>query len=126
VGYIDMERLFQNLKEGKKIQEDVQKRRADYEKLVDEKQKTIDQAKSEKKSDEDMQKIVDKIKIELKPKQEEILKYEAEVQQKLMGKIKEMTKVVSKRYGVDVVLDKRVVYFGGLDLTDFIVDKLNK
>ncbi len=126
IGYIDMERLFQSLKEGRKIQADVQLKRADYEKLVDSKQKEIEKAKADKKSDEEIQKVVDKIKEELKPKQEEILKFESEVQQKLLAKIKEMTKVVAKRYSVDVVIDKRVVYFGGFDLTDFIADRLNK
>lgn len=126
IGYIDMERLFQNLAEGKKIQADVQKRREEYEKFVDEKQKLIEQAKTDKKSDEEIQKLVESIKVELKPKQEEVIQYETGVQQKLMSKVKEMTKVLAKKYGVDVVLDKRVVYNGGFDLTDFLVDKLNK
>ena len=55
-----------------------------------------------------------------------MIQYETGVQQKLMSKVKEMTKVLAKKYGVDVVLDKRVVYNGGFDLTDFLVDKLNK
>ena len=126
IGYIDMERLFQNLVEGKKIQADVQKRREEYEKFVDEKQKLIEQAKTDKKNEEEIQKLVDSIKLELKPKQEEVIQYETSVQQKLMAKVKEMTKVLAKKYGVDVVLDKRVVYNGGFDLTDFLVDKLNK
>lgn len=126
IGYIDMEKLFQNLTEGKKIQADIQKRREDYEKFVDEKQKSIEKAKADKKTDEEIQKLVEGIKAELKPKQEEVIQYETGVQQKLMAKVKEMTKVVSKKYGIDVVLDKRVVYNGGFDLTDFVVDKLNK
>jgi hypothetical protein len=33
---------------------------------------------------------------------------------------------VAKNYGIDVILDKRVVLVGGFDLTDYVIRKLNK
>ena len=126
VGYIDMDRLLQNFKEAKKIQEELQKKRDEYQKTFEEKQKKIEEAKNNKKSDKEVQEMIAKMEEELKPQQEMVLKNEMEVQRNLLNKIVTLAKKVKKEYGIDVILDKRVVYDGGFDLTDFILDKLNK
>ncbi len=125
IGLLDMERLFSNYSEGKQIQVDLQKRRQEYQKEVEAKQKMIEDAKKDKKSEEEVKKMIEKGEGELRPKQEELLQYESEVQGRLVAKIKEITKSVSKKYGIDVVVDRRAAYVGGFDLTDFVVEKLN-
>jgi Skp family chaperone for outer membrane proteins len=125
VGYIDMERLWLNLKEGREIQTDLQKKREEYQKLLETKQKEVDQARKDKKSDEDIQKMLAKVETELRPQQEQIMQNENEVQGRILSKVREFSKVVAKQYGIDVVLDKRFVFSGGFDLTDFVVEKLN-
>jgi len=125
IGFLDMERLFANYKDGKEMQAEVQKRREAYQAIVEEKQKSVQKAREEKKSDEEIQKMITAVEGELRPKQEEILQYEAEIQGRLIFKIKEISKSVAKVYGVDVVLDRRAVFAGGFDLTDFVVEKLN-
>jgi Skp family chaperone for outer membrane proteins len=125
IGLLDMEKLFSNYTEGKQIQVDLQKRRQEYQKEVEGKQKLIEDAKKDKKSDDEVKKMIEKVEGELRPKQEELLQYEAEVQGRLVSKIKEITKSVSKKYGIDVVIDRRAAYVGGFDLTDFVVEKLN-
>jgi len=126
VGYIDMEKLFSNFNEAKKAQAELQKKREDYQKTFEDKQKGLEKARKDKKSDEDIQKLINKIEDELKPKQEDILRNEADVQKRLLGKVTEVTKVVAKQYNIDVVVDKRAIYFGGFDLTEFLLEKLNK
>jgi Skp family chaperone for outer membrane proteins len=37
-----------------------------------------------------------------------------------------VVEVVAKEVGIDVVVDKQVVIAGGIDLTDMVVNKLNK
>lgn len=125
IGFIDMERLFANFKEGKDAQADLIKRREEFQKLAEEKQKSIEDAKKDKKSDEEIQKLTAKVEGELRPKQEEILQHESEVQGRIVLKIKEITKMVAKRFGITVTLDRRAIFDGGLDLTEFVVEKLN-
>ncbi len=125
IGYIDMERLLPSLKEGREIQVELQKKREEYQKTLETKQKEIDQARKDKKSDEELQKMMSKIESELRPVQEQILQNEAEVQNRILSKVKEFSKVVAKQYGIDVVVDKRSIFSGGFDLTDFVVEKLN-
>ncbi len=125
IGFLDMERLFAGFKEGKDVQLDLQKRREEFQKIFDEKQKTVEQARKDKKSDEDVQKMVNAIQTELTPQRDVLVQHESEAQAVILGKIREVTRQVAKRNGVDVVLDRRAVYAGGFDLTDFVIEKLN-
>ncbi len=126
LGYIDIEKIFINYKESKKIQDNMQKKRDDYQKDVEQKQKKIEEAKKNNKNDEELKKLVEQIEKELRPKQEDILKQEAEIQRTLFDKIMGAVTKVRREYGIDVVMEKRVVYSGGFDLTDFVIEKLNK
>ncbi|MFC1752632.1 OmpH family outer membrane protein [Thermoproteota archaeon] len=124
IGFIDMEKLLINYKGAKAIQEDLQKAREAYQTVFEEKQKELQKAKEQGKSEEELKAILVKIEEELKPKRDEMIKHEQEVQMRLLGKIVETGKLIAKDYGIDVVVDKRVVYVGGFDLTDFILEKL--
>ena len=46
--------------------------------------------------------------------------------EKLKQEILSASNQVAKEYGIDVVLDKQVVYYGGFDLSDFVIEKLNQ
>lgn len=127
IGFIDLDKVLVNYKESKKIQEDIQKRRESYQKEFEQRQKELEDAKAEKKKkDTEIQAMVTKMESELKPKQEEVLKYEMEVQKTLMSKISKTAQEVASGYGIDVILDRRAVLVGGFDLTDFVVQALNK
>ncbi len=126
VGYLDMDRILSRYKDAQKIQEQIQKKREEYLKLVDEKQKKIEEARSKNKKDSEIQDLIKKFKTELQPKEEEMAKHEGEQQRSLLSKILDAADKVKGQYGIDVVVDKRVVYLGGFDLSDFVLEKLNK
>ncbi len=126
IGYIAMERILMNYEEAKTIQQELQEKRDAYQQEVVEKRKEIEDARKAKKSEEDIQRLVTETEANLKLKQEGIFRNEVEKQEKLLAKIINLGNLVAKEYGIDVVLDKRVVYSGGFDLTDFILDKLNQ
>jgi len=125
IGFIDMERLISNYKGAQKIQVEMREKLEDYQKIVAKKQEKIEKAKKNKKSEKEIEKLVTEIEEELKPKQEELRRFESDAHIRLMSKITETAKLISKEYGIDVVLDKRVVYVGGFDLTNFILEKLS-
>ena len=70
--------------------------------------------------------MISEMEAELKPKRDEILKQEMEIQRGIVGKVIETARLEAKKIGVDVVLDKRAVYIGGTDLTEFVIDRLKK
>lgn len=126
IGYIDMDRLLMNYKEADKLLAPIKVKREEYQKSFEEKQRKLEEARRAGKKEEEIQKMVAKMEAELKPKQEELMRLEGETQKQLLGKIVTLANKVGKEYGIDVVLDKRVIYSGGFDLTDFILDRLNK
>jgi Skp family chaperone for outer membrane proteins len=62
IGYIDMEKLFASYKEGKKIQSDLQQKREEYQRMVEDRQKQVEAAKTAKKSEKDVQDLISKFK----------------------------------------------------------------
>ena len=125
IGVLDMEQLLLNYKKAQSYQEDLQKKREEYQKLVTEKQKKVEEAKKKGKSDEELQKMIEGVEEELRPKSTEILRNESTLQKQLFDEILATAKTVAKEYGIDVVVDKRVAFVGGFDLTGFILDRLN-
>ena len=115
-----------NYEEAKTMQKDLQTKRDDYQKEFEEKQKEVEKAKKSKKEEKEIKELIAKMEEELRPKQEAIMRHEFEVQKTLLAKILDTANAVAKEYGIDVVLDKRVVYAGGFDLTDFVLEKIGK
>jgi len=126
IGFVDLEKVFSRYKEAVKLQQDIQKRREGYQKLFEAKNKKLDEIKKKSKKEDDIQKFIEKTESELKPKQEELIKYEAEANRKMAAKIFEVSETVAKEFGIDVVLDKRAILAGGFDLTDSVITRLNK
>ena len=126
IGFIDMDKVLQGYTEAQKLREEAQEKQEEYEKLVLEKQKEIEKARKEKKSDDEIQDLVLRMQEELRPKQEAIIREQTGLQQGLLNQITRAASKTAKEYGIEVVLDKRVVYHGGFDLTDFLLEKMNK
>ena len=126
IGFVDLEKVFARYKDAVKLQQDLQKRRETYQKLFEEKNKKLEEVKKKSKKEDEIQKFIEKTEEELKPKQEELVKYEGEANRKMALKIFEVSEVVAKEFGIDVVLDKRAILSGGFDLTDSVITRLNK
>jgi Skp family chaperone for outer membrane proteins len=126
VGFVDLDRVMQGYKAGEKVLQELKTKREDYQKFLAEKQVEIDKARENKESEAKIKERIAKMEGEIRPKQEEILRRESETQRSFLAKILETTKIVAKDYGIEVVLEKRAVLLGGFDLTEFVVDKLNK
>ncbi|MBT6120788.1 OmpH family outer membrane protein [bacterium] len=126
IGFIDMQRILTTYKGAIEIQTEIKKQREDYQSFFEEQQKKLEDAKKDNKSEEEVKKIVEEIQKEMRPKQEMLIQYEGMKQQGLLKEIISNVQDVRKEYGIDIVLDKQVVYDGGFDLTYFLLEKLNK
>ncbi len=126
IGFLDMEKFFSSYKEAKKIQEDINTRRESFKKYVDDRQTKIEEAMKKNKKEDEINKMRRKAEEEVSQEQKKLMQYEIDVQQRLYGRVMEVAGQVAKEYGIDVVLDKRVVYAGGFDLTEFVLQKFNK
>ena len=121
-----MDKILLTFKDAQNFQKELDKKRKSYEESLKKHQEKIEKAREKNKSDKHIEKLVEAMEKDLKPRQEEIIQFDGQAKQRLIAEIMSATKVVAKDYGIDVVLDKQVVYVGGFDLTDFVIDKLNR
>ena len=126
IGIIDMQRILKFYKGAAELQTKMLERRESFQKVVEEKQAQLEEARARDEKEEKMKELVQKIDEELAPQREQILRAEAEAQRSLLSKVVQVSQVVSKEYGIDVVVDKNAVYVGGFDLTEFVIDRLNR
>ena len=124
IGFIDVQQVLLQSEFVKTFQRDLEKKGEAYQKLVQKNQEKIEKAKAKNKSDDELAEMFKKIEEELRPKEEELAQLEANFEQELYFKLMEKSAELGKEYGVDVVLDKRVIFHGGFDLTNFVLEKL--
>ena len=68
----------------------------------------------------------EELETKLAPKRDSLLKLNEQLTVRLQMEILEAVKKVTKKVGLELVLDKQVVITGGMDLTEMVVNELNK
>jgi outer membrane protein len=126
IGFIDVQSVFKGYKETKKAQEQLAKKEEAFKKDFEASQKKLTDAEQEGKSREDLEKIRAEEEKKLEPKRSELLRLNEELTVKLQQQIVKSVEKVAKSVGIDVVVDKQVIIVGGVDLTDMVINELNK
>lgn len=126
IGFIDVNKVYTEYKEYKKVKDELKKKEDDYSKSEKEAQEKLDKAIEEKKSEIELKKLRDELLETLKPKGEEYLSVKKQLMDKINNDIVTATGKVSKKIGIDVVVDKVAVITGGVDLTNMVITELNK
>jgi Skp family chaperone for outer membrane proteins len=102
------------------------KQEESFKKEFEESQKKLEKAEKDGKKPEELEKMKKELEEKLAPKRESLLKLNAQLTGKLQQEILQSVQKVSKKVGIDVVLDKQVVITGGMDLTEMVLTELNK
>jgi len=126
LGFIDVQKVFKGYKESVKAQDQLGKEEEAFKKEFDESQKKLASAEKEGKKQEDLAKMKKELEDKLNPKRESLLKMSEQLTAKLQLDILGAVKNAAKKVGIDVVLDKQVVITGGVDLTEMVLNELNK
>ena len=126
VGFVDTETILSTLKSVSSFKAKIEEKGEKYKAKFENHQKKIEEAKQKGSSKKKLDALIAKMEKELKPLQEELSMAEFQFQEQLLRDIKYASKIVSKEYGIDVVIDKRAVFYGGFDLTDFVIKKIEE
>lgn len=96
-------------------------------KVLELQQYVIDKDKQFKAIDSPIQKknFEDKIQKEYKAKEDEVLKLKLQKEDEVYQNIMAATKTVAATKNVDIVLDYRVVFTGGTDISEDVIKYLN-
>ncbi|MFH1428315.1 MAG: OmpH family outer membrane protein [Candidatus Margulisiibacteriota bacterium] len=123
MGYIDVQKVFFNYKEANKMQEDFGKKEQAYKEKIEKKQAELEKIKDDKDKYRDMRL---KVQTELEEERDELLQLNQKMTTELKDKILLSVKKVARDYALDWVVDKQVMLYGGIDVTDWVVEDLNK
>jgi outer membrane protein len=126
VGYIDVKQVFEGYGKTKSVQDDLNNKMKDYEKLRNKHAQKLTEAKIDGKTEKELEKLQEDMKKELGPKETEIQMINDEQMAKIRKDIVAAVDAISKEVGIDVVVDKQVIITGGMDLTEQVVTRLNK
>jgi len=126
IGFIDVQKVFKGYKETNKSQEDLAKQEESFKKEFEESQKKLQAAEKNGKTPAELEKMKAELEEKLAPKRDALLKLNEKLTLKLQQDIVKSVTTVAKKVGLDTVLDKQVVIFGGTDLSDMVLSELNK
>ena len=126
IGFIDTDLIFQKAKFVQTFRENFTEKEKDFNELLQKKSKKIEEAIAKGKPENEIRDLVKKRDEELEPKKKELMQYEISFRQNFLLNVTTTAKKVAEEYKIDVVLDKQVIYHGGYDLTDLVLNQLNK
>ena len=126
VGYIDMQVLFTNLKKIAKFNENMISKQEEYQELLQKKEVEIAEAREKNKDMAKIQELMAKAEEELLPKQQELMELQRAFEKNLKFEIDSVSKKIAEEYQLQLIVNKEVLFYGGFDITNLIVDRLNE
>tara|TARA_B100000427_G_scaffold93780_1_gene77395 strand:- start:2913 stop:3362 length:450 start_codon:yes stop_codon:yes gene_type:complete len=126
IGFIDTAVIFQKAKFVTVFKDNFAEKEKDFNELIQKKSKKIEAAIAKGKPESEIREMVQKRDEELEPKKQELMQYELSFQQNFLLNVSTTAKKVAAEYDIEVVLDKQVVYHGGFDLTNIVLERLNQ
>jgi|UniRef100_A0A7C5PN20 outer membrane protein len=128
VAYIDLMKVEAGVNELKPLIDQKNQLEIQFEQLRNQKQQEFAQAQASGESQEQLKKLYDQINQELAAKEKEVEAARAAIDAKLqtvLPKIKTAIDTVAKQVGASIVLDNAIVWWGGVDITDQVIAKVN-
>ena len=126
IGKVDMQILFKDLKQIAKFKSNIEEKQAEYQKLLEKKEQEMAEAREKNKSPEQLQALMTKAEEELLPKQQEMMELQMAFEKNLKFEIDSMSKKIAEEYGLELVVNKEVIFFGGMDITPILVERINE
>lgn len=124
VGYVDTAKVLASYKGAKTAQVQMQSEMAEYQKAFAERQKKIMDAQKAGKSQAELQKLTAQYEQELAPLKQRAASLEQRLSADVKTKVEAKINTIAKNHKCDVVLDKAVVLYGGVDLTSDVINAL--
>lgn len=138
IGVVNMQKILNDFKEAETVNDSLQKEKDALQDKLDKEQEKLKKKKDaveqkvaklkeeeKKKAAEDLQKDLVKLQDVFQQYSADLREKQAEAYKKLEDKILEAINAVAAEQGVDIVVEKGVVFVGGDDITEQVLEKLN-
>lgn len=124
IGFVDTAKVLQTYKGAQSAQAQMQKELQAYQTAFVDRQKKIQEAQKAGKSQAELQKLTEQYEKELAPLKQKAATLEQRLSKDVKTKIEAKINTIAKTRKVDVVVDKAVVLYGGVDLTNDVIKAL--
>ena len=120
VGSINYQKVQDNYPYAQKVIKDVEAKALALQQYITDKEKEF------KSIDTPLKKkaFEDKITVEFKDKENAFINYKLKKEEEIYKKIQEAAKAVMVEQNLDAVIDYRVMFTGGVDISDLVIEKL--
>ncbi len=126
MGFIDVQKIFKGYKATATAQQQLSKDEESFKKDFEDSQKKLEDAQKAGKTKEDIEKMRTSLEEKLSPKRDALLKMNEKLTVSLQKDIVTAVSKVAQKLGLETVVDKQVVIYGGMDVTDMVLSELNK
>lgn len=126
VGVVDSNKILQTYPKAQRLMQDIAKAEADLNKKILEKKQALDKAKSENKTQTELQMMAEQMRLEIEPEAKKIEADSNKRSDEIEGTIKAAIEKSAKEGKYDIVLIKEAVLYGGTDLSDSVLQTLGK
>ncbi len=125
VGYVDTLEVIQSYNKAITAQADLVQKQQDLQDFFSLKQKEYERFIKPDSTQEEIFQIRKELEAEVEPKRQELLELNKKLSNDIEKDIISATEVISKQLRLEVVVDKKSILVGGMDITDFVINKLN-
>ncbi len=126
VAYVETQKIFLEFEEARKAQTNFRSKAEAYQRELAEDQQKLEEAKKSGKSAKELREMQKQFEDTLKPKKVEVENLDRQLSQRIKKQIVEAIEQVAKSKGFTVVLDKATVLYGGTDISDEVIKRLNR
>lgn len=124
VAIVDSNRVLQEYSVAQKMLQDLAKAEADLNKKIADKKALIEQAKTAKKTETEIQMLAEQMRLEIEPEARKLEDDTNKKSDEIEANIKLAIEAVAKEGKYDAVMIKEAVLFGGVDVSDEVLKKL--
>ena len=124
VAIVDSNRVLQEYSVAQKMLQDLAKAEADLNKKIADKKALIEQAKTAKKTETEIQMLAEQMRLEIEPEARKLEDDTNKKSDEIEANIKAAIEAVAKEGKYDAVMIKEAVLFGGIDVSDEVLKKL--
>lgn len=126
VGIVDGEKLFDEYPEAQEATKKISNAQEDLKNQITESEKVFTEFSKEKKSEAEKLTKQKELQSKIDAKAQETRKMIESLSSKIENDIVNAIKTIAGEKGIEVVLDKRAVLYGGSDITDTVSEYLKK
>lgn len=126
IGFVDTASVLKQFPKAQKAIASLNNSEIALKKKIDSKREEINKARAQKKSETELQMMLEKFRQEIEPQAKKLEEESKKSSQTIEKDLQDAIKEVAKESKLDMILARQAVLYGGTDVSETVVKKLAK